>query len=202
MKKVEKIAFSDVDKNTSHKDDVAWLAANGISKGWAKPDGTFEFRPYATVKRADMAAFLYRLAGEPKFDADKATAFTDVDKETPHRDAIQWLAAEGISTGFKGADGKAEFRPYAEITRCDMAAFLYRLAGEPKFEAKDAFADVTKDTPHREAVLWLAAEGVSTGFVEADGTKDVPPLRRDHPLRHGCVPAPHGGEGPGEIAGS
>ena len=171
----EEIAFVDVDKNTSHADHIVWLAANGISKGWAKPDGTFEFRPYATVKRADMAAFLYRLAGEPKFDADKAPAFTDVDKETPHRDAIQWLAAEGISTGFKGADGKAEFRPYAEITRCDMAAFLYRLAGEPKFEAKDAFADVTKDTPHREAVLWLAAEGVSTGFVEADGTKTFRP---------------------------
>ena len=174
LKKVEKIAFSDVDKNTSHKDDVAWLAANGISKGWAKPDGTFEFRPYATVKRADMAAFLYRLAGEPEFDA-RDVAFADVDEKTPHRDAILWLAAEGISTGFKGADGKAEFRPYAEITRCDMAAFLYRLAGEPKFEAKDAFADVTKDTPHREAVLWLAASGVSTGWTAEDGTKTFRP---------------------------
>ena len=174
LKPVEKVAFVDVDEDTSHKAEVEWLAANGITKGWPTADGAFEFRPYATVKRADMAAFLYRLAGEPEFDA-RDVAFADVDEETPHRDAIQWLAAEGISTGFKGADGKAEFRPYAEITRCDMAAFLYRLAGEPKFEAKDAFADVTKDTPHREAVLWLAAEGVSTGFVEADGTKTFRP---------------------------
>ena len=169
------IEFNDVIDGTPHKDDIVWLAANGISKGWENADGTSSFRPYATVKRADMAAFLYRLAGEPKFDADKAPAFTDVDKDTPHRDAILWLAAEGISTGFKGADGKAEFRPYAEIARCDMAAFLYRLAGEPKFEAKDAFADVTKDTPHREAVLWLAASGVSTGWTEADGTKTFRP---------------------------
>ncbi len=169
------IEFNDVIDGTPHKDDIVWLAANGISKGWENADGTSSFRPYATVKRADMAAFLYRLAGEPKFDADKAPAFTDVDKDTPHRDAILWLAAEGISTGWKNADGTAEFRPYAEITRCDMAAFLYRMAGEPEFEAKDAFADVTKDTPHREAVLWLAASGVSTGWTEADGTKTFRP---------------------------
>ncbi|TXF35906.1 hypothetical protein E4J93_05910 [Collinsella sp. BA40] len=177
LKPVEKVAFSDVDKETAHRAEVEWLAANGISKGWENADGTSSFRPYATVKRADMAAFLYRLAGEPEFDA-KDVAFADVDEKTPHRDAILWLAAEGISTGWKGADGKAEFRPYAEIARCDMAAFLYRMAGEPEFEAKDAFSDVARDTPHREAVLWLAASGVSTGWTAEDGTKTFRPYDR------------------------
>ncbi len=174
LKPVEKVAFVDVDEETSHRAEVEWLAANGVSKGWDNGDGTFEFRPYATVKRADMAAFLYRLAGEPEFDA-KDVAFADVDEKTPHRDAILWLASEGISTGYKGADGKAEFRPYAEIARCDMAAFLYRMAGEPEFEAKDAFSDVARDTPHRGAVLWLAASGVSTGWTAEDGTKTFRP---------------------------
>ena len=174
LKKVEKVAFVDVDEDTSHRAEVEWLAANGVSKGWDNGDGAFEFRPYATVKRADMAAFLYRLAGEPAFDA-KDVAFADVDEKTPHRDAILWLAAEGVSTGYKGADGKAEFRPYAEIARCDMAAFLYRMAGEPEFEAKDAFSDVARDTPHREAVLWLAASGVSTGWTAGDGTRTFRP---------------------------
>ena len=177
LKPVEKVAFVDVDEDTSHKAEVEWLAANGITKGWDNGDGAFEFRPYATVKRADMAAFLYRLAGEPEFDA-KDVAFADVDEKTPHRDAILWLAAEGISTGYEGADGKAEFRPYAEITRCDMAAFLYRMAGEPEFEAKDAFSDVARDTPHRGAVLWLAASGVSTGWTAEDGTKTFRPYDR------------------------
>ena len=175
LKPVEKVAFVDVDEDTSHRAEVEWLAANGVSKGWDNGDGTFEFRPYATVKRADMAAFLYRLAGEPEFDVNKTPAFTDVDEKTPHHDAIRWLAMEGISIGWKGADGTAEFRPYAEIARCDMAAFLYRLAGEPEFEAKDAFSDIVKDTPHRGAVLWLAASGVSTGWTAEDGTKTFRP---------------------------
>ncbi len=174
LQEVVRFVFRDVDDSTSHKDDIYWLAANGVSTGWDNGDGTFDFRPYATVRRADMAAFLYRLAGEPAFDA-KDVAFTDVDEKTPHRDAILWLAAEGISTGFKGEGDCAEFRPYAEIARCDMAAFLYRMAGEPEFEVKDAFVDVANGTPHREAVLWLSASGVSTGFVEADGTKTFRP---------------------------
>ena len=175
LEEVERISFIDVVAETPHKGDIEWLAANGISTGWEAADGTFEFRPYETVKRADMAAFLYRLAGEPELDADEAPAFADVDESTPHRDAILWLASEGISTGFEGADGKAEFRPYAEIARCDMAAFLYRMAGEPKCETDKGFADVVKDTPHRDAVLWLAETGVSEGWELEDGTAEFRP---------------------------
>ena len=175
LEEVERISFIDVVAETPHKGDIEWLAANGISTGWEAADGTFEFRPYETVKRADMAAFLYRLAGEPELDADEAPAFADVDESTPHRDAILWLASEGISTGFEGADGTAEFRPYAEIARCDMAAFLYRMAGEPKCETDKGFADVVKDTPHRDAVLWLAETGVSEGWELEDGTAEFRP---------------------------
>jgi hypothetical protein len=34
-----------------------------MSKGWDVADGRKEFRPYAFVARADMAAFLHRLDG-------------------------------------------------------------------------------------------------------------------------------------------
>ena len=175
MQPVEKISFSDVDKGTAHEADIAWLAANGISSGWDNGDGTFSFRPYETVKRCDMAAFLYRLAGSPKVDASKAPGFADVEADTPHRDAILWMAAEGISTGW-GEGASREFRPYAEIARCDMAEFLYRMAGSPKADASKAigFADVDAGTPHRDAVLWMAAEGISTGWGEGSSREFRP----------------------------
>ena len=62
LEQVEKVSFADVDEGTSHKDEVAWLAANGISKGWEAADGTAEFRPYDLIARCDMAAFLQRMA--------------------------------------------------------------------------------------------------------------------------------------------
>lgn len=123
-----------------------------------------------------MAAFLYRLAGQPKVDASKAIDFNDVKQDTPHRDAILWLASEGISKGWKNPDGTYNFRPYAEIARCDMAAFLYRMAGEPKFdESSVSFDDVSKGTAHRKEVLWLAASGVSEGWVKPGGSREFRP---------------------------
>ncbi len=170
-------SFSDVDESTPHKDHIAWLAAEGISKGWDNEDGTHSFRPYDTVKRCDMAAFLYRLAGEPEFDENAAPRFSDVNQNTPHRRAILWLAYKGISKGWDNHDGTYSFRPFEIVKRCDMAAFLYRLAGNPTIDegAIASFADVVADTPHREAILWLAASGVSKGWEEKDGTKTFRP---------------------------
>lgn len=92
--------------------------------------------------------------------------FRDVFKSTPHQENIGWLAEKGISTGFE--DGT--FRPYANIARCDMAAFLYRLAGSPSFEPsaldKGKFRDVSESTPHCDEVWWLASTGISTGFED------------------------------------
>ena len=176
----DEVVFRDVDEGTDHAADIAWLAANGISKGWENPDGTIDFRPYEKVRRADMAAFLHRLAGEPEVNMAKAPAFKDVDESTPHCDAIMWLATSGISTGFELADGTREFRPYAEITRCDMAAFLYRMAGSPEFDeaAAEGFADVKQGTYHRREILWLASAEVSEGWTEQDGSKTFRPLEQ------------------------
>ena len=49
--------------------EIAWLHSSGISTGWARGDGTFEFRPLAPIARDAMAAFLYRAAGSPEFTA-------------------------------------------------------------------------------------------------------------------------------------
>lgn len=53
--------FADINESVAHADDVLWLALSGISTGWELEDGSREFRPYANVARADMAAFLHRL---------------------------------------------------------------------------------------------------------------------------------------------
>lgn len=92
--------------------------------------------------------------------------FSDVDGRTSHYGDIMWLADRGISSGFP--DGT--FRPYDNIARCDMAAFLYRLADEPPYDVTDedtsAFSDVGQSTPHLKEVCWLASEGISTGFPD------------------------------------
>lgn len=112
--------FKDVFKATPHQSDIGWLVEKGISTGFE--DGTF--RPYSSIARCDMAAFLYRLAGSPAYEPAESerVKFRDVSASTPHSNEVLWLASTGVSMGYE--DGT--FRPYTSVARCDMAAFLHR----------------------------------------------------------------------------
>src|SRR5690606_15122748 len=98
--------------------EVSWLAYREITGGY--PDGTFG----ATnpVTRAAMAAFLYRLAGEPAYTPPTSPRFTDVPLSHPFYKEISWLSQTGITSGY--SDGT--FRGGSVVTRDAMAAFLYR----------------------------------------------------------------------------
>jgi hypothetical protein len=82
------------------------------------PDGTF--RPQGRIRREALAAWLWRLEGEPEPLAPPP--FTDVSPTDPFGDAIAWLAQVQITTG--NADGT--FRPLHSITREATAAWFCR----------------------------------------------------------------------------
>jgi hypothetical protein len=96
--------------------------------GWDTAEGK-EFRPYALIARADMAAFMERLAKYANIQSPSSTglAFSDVSDETAHHESISWLASAGISQGWDNNDGTFSFRPYDNVARADMAAFLHRI---------------------------------------------------------------------------
>ena len=150
--------FPDVDESTPHHADIKWLKESGITTGYL--DGTF--RPNAATARGDMAAFLHRLAGTP--------IFKDVNAKPAHAEDIWWMAAKGISTGYPNGS----YKPAANVTRADMAAFLCRFVNgsmyvyEPTQGDIERFSDVDWQTPHCREVWWMAHMGISTGF--SDGT--------------------------------
>lgn len=199
-------SFIDVDASnpvesnrTPHYEDIEWLASAGISTGWVEADGTRTFRGEAKVVRQDMAAFLYRLAGSPAYVptpkdiqtfADVDSTNIDVNRRTPHYIEILWLANAGISTGWKEANGTSTFRGGDTVKRQDMAAFLRRLYNyvwnvkntDMPAGAVNTFDDVNTSTPHYANIVWMAYNGVSTGWVvggrtEYRGMNDV--LRQD-----------------------
>ena len=170
--------FSDVNPSTPHAEDILWLYQTGISTGWDEGNGGYSFRGMDSVKRQDMAAFLYRLAGSPDFSITSNNAsciFSDVDESTPHYKEIIWLASSGISSGWTEADGSRTFRGMDSVKRQDMAAFLNRLSvylGHPYYgEGVNPFIDVVADTPHRYEVLWLSQYEITQGWIEADGSR-------------------------------
>lgn len=158
--------------------EVNWLGSRGISTGWTESNGARTYRPLAPVARDAMAAFLYRLEGSPEFNAPAKSPFTDVATTNPFYKQITWLASQGISTGWIELDGTGTYRPLAPVARDAMAAFMYRLAGSPEFNApaESPFTDVATTNPFYKQITWLASSGISSGWAEADGTKTYRPF--------------------------
>lgn len=109
--------FSDVPSNHPFRAAISWMAAEGISTGYA--DGTF--KPTAPVTRQAMASFMWRIEDEAS-PSGPAPTFNDVTATHPFRIAIWWMYGEGITGGY--ADGG--FKPTAAVTRQAMSAFLLR----------------------------------------------------------------------------
>ncbi len=109
--------FVDVPAGHPFVDAIRWLAAEGIGRGY--PDGTF--RPDTTTSRQAVAAMFHRTAGSPPVPSNAPT-FVDVPAGHPFVDAIRWLAAEGITTGY----ANQTFRPEGTVTRQSIAAFFHR----------------------------------------------------------------------------
>ena len=118
-----------------------------------------------------MAAFLYRAAGSPAFTPPAIPSFEDVDPGHPFYLAIEWLKARRIATGTRDSDGDYEFGPSEPISREAMAAFLFRMSGDPAPAAPAGarpFLDVPDGYVFEDAIRWMGLSGITTGFP--DGT--------------------------------
>ena len=113
-----KLPFTDVSEDDWFYADAAYLYEKGVMKGTA--DETFA--PGRSVTRGQLAAALYRMAGEPAVTAK--AAFTDVPAAYWCAAAIPWAAENGVVTGYGGGG----FRPADAVQRQELAAMLFRFA--------------------------------------------------------------------------
>ncbi len=158
--------------------EIAWLASTGVTRGWTMPDGSVQFRPQQPILRGEMAAFLYRLAGEPEFNVPAKSPFVDVSTDHVFFKEIAWLAAEEISRGWDTPRG-VEFRAESSTARDVMAAFLYRYQEESAYSPEGAspFRDVAAGRVFYPEIRWLAAEGISTGWDVGAGCREYRPMQ-------------------------
>jgi hypothetical protein len=112
--------FKDIsNEHPDFKSGIAWMYRNGIAAG------NSSYSPGQNVTRGQMAAFIYRAAGKPSFTPTAAdlARFSDINNEHPDfKKAIMWMASNGITNGY----GNGKFGPSDQVTRGQMAAFIYR----------------------------------------------------------------------------
>lgn len=149
------------------QDAIAWMKDKKISEGY--PDGTY--RPFESVSREAMAAFIYRLAGSD-YVPPTESPFTDVPTTHLFYKEIAFMNFRGISTGWPDRT----YRPLEPVSREAMAAFMNRFAGAycgipaaTGYAAPSAatFPDSRSSGFYRE-IEWMRSAGVTTGWE--DGT--------------------------------
>ena len=110
-------AFADTPAGAWYEDAILWAGQNGIMSGYTAAS----FGPNDPVTRAQIAAILWRYAGQP--DSDAAENYTDETSIPSWADtAVDWAQASGTITGM--ADGS--FQPNGRATRAQVAVILMR----------------------------------------------------------------------------
>jgi hypothetical protein len=158
---VEVNPFGDVLDGVWYTLPVACIAERGITTGWGGNAGapSERYRPGGSVTRAQAVAALWRKVARPEPPLE--CGFTDVLSDRYWSTAACWALAQGVTTGVN-VDGTL-FAPDGLVTRAQMAAFLWRFAGEPSGAPQSPFTDVPTDAYFAEAVDWLFATGISVG---------------------------------------
>ena len=109
--------FTDVNMDSYYGKAVLWAVETGITNGTSETT----FSPEADCTRAQMAAFLCRMAGGKA--ASSTISFTDVSADAYYAESVQWAVENGITLGT--GDGTT-FSPNEICTRAQMVTFLYR----------------------------------------------------------------------------
>ena len=180
------------DVSGQFENEINCFAAYGFTAG--KADGTYD--PSGTVRRWQMALFIYRLAvaadGQlaavdlPDPSDQGFTDISDVDAEA--QDAINVLAEIGVVEG-KNA---TTYDPFENIRRDQMASFINRLQGYIQeqlggdasgfAQANGVFPDVPASNVHKDNIDALYNVGIVQGFVDGTYGPRKPVTRQQMPL--------------------
>ena len=141
---------------------IVGAADAGIIAGY--PDGSY--RPNNVVTRAQFITMLYRAAGSPEV---KSTALEFADSgmiAAPYVTAVAWGVENKVISGY----GDNSFRPNQNISRAQMATFMYRYMknvvgydfGEAEPCGFDDYAEIA--APYVDAVNAIVSAGVMNGM--------------------------------------
>lgn len=148
---------------------VRYVVDQGLFNGIT----TEKFAPNTTMDRSMLATVLHRMEGTPA--QEYQGTFRDVKAGQWYTPGVEWAAAQKIVNGT--GDGTT-FSPAVSITREQIAAMLFRYAGEYLGLDVTLRGDLTAYSDHEkvsgwaeEAMAWAVGSGIISG---ADGGTLMP----------------------------
>lgn len=119
-------------------------------------DGTWSF------EQPDSAVTITVVFGCNGGDLCLGHQFVDVDSEAWYHDPIDWAIENDVLHGYD--DGSNTMGPNDSITRSQMAAMLWNLAGNPAPTDDATFTDCVDGAWYANAIAWAQEEGIFSGY--------------------------------------
>lgn len=108
-------------------------------------------------------------------DRPHALPFVDASEGRWYSEPARWAWLSGAMGGY----GDGVFGTGDPLTRAQMAAVLYNLAGKPEVDASSLPADCDADEWYARAVAWALEEGVFGGYGDGSSFGPGDPLTRE-----------------------
>ncbi len=153
------LKLDDVKAGHWYKDAVEYVYHAGIMEGTSKT----AFGADKVVTRATVITALWNMAGKPT--TYNSIRFSDVAAGQSYTEAVRWAAGYGITTG----NGDGNFDPNGEVTREQLATFLYRFAKYMNLNTTvnadiAGYADAASVSSYAaDALKWANGAGVING---------------------------------------
>jgi hypothetical protein len=173
---------------SAYPTEVAWI----VGAGFATASDGVNYQPTIPVTTETLAEVLYAYEGSPAVKQPEKSPWYDIDASVESYDAALWTWNTYVSRD-RFADVPMNHAQYAQITtmhanglvtpladntfgadqvitRQDVAAFLYRLAGRPTVATTGGapFTDVLPGHPFFTEINWMVQQQLVTGYP--DGT--------------------------------
>ena len=160
------LPFTDVPEGAWYYDGVKYAYENGLMAG----TDSSAFSPEGAATRGQIVTILWRLAGSPGMEDEIwGYPYADVDANAYYATAVYWARMNGIASGYTSQ----QFGPNDTITREQLAAMLYRFAGDQGWDTSaradlSRYADAGQVSAWAvEALRWANAEGLIAGTSAA-----------------------------------
>ena len=101
--------------------------------------------------------------------------FSDVRAGAWYFDSVAYCAEHAYMFGV----GSSQFDPDGTLTRAQIVAILYRMAGAPQTDGECAFWDVMRGQYYFEAMIWAAENGIAAGYPDGSFRPDEAVTREE-----------------------
>ena len=122
---------------------MRWAIVNGCVEDDGNPGLDFECEDYPRSSHLRIA--------QP--------VFLDINFDDYFYLPVLWMAAEQITTGV----GEDLFAPMREVSRAEVATFVWRFWDTPEPTEPSGFDDVDAEAFYADAVAWMKEAGITTG---------------------------------------